>query len=278
MSETSKSEYTFKIKPEESWLRIDLKELWQYREVFYLLVWRDLKVRYKQTLLGVLWVILQPVIATLILTVIFTKFGGIETGGTPYVLFAFSGFVIWMYVNTSVSQASNSLVYHEQLVTKIYFPRMFVPASSVGSGLPDLFLTLLILFVAMLFYGVLLTWKILLVPLFLFFALLVALSMSLLISSLNVRFRDVKFIIPFLLQVWMFASPIFYPLGWVPERFQPIFAINPITGLLEGFRYVLFGNELNWVVLGISIISTILILVLSIFVFRKMEDDFADLL
>ena len=278
MKETLKSEFTFKIKPKDSWLKIGFKEYWQYREVFYLLVWRDLKVRYKQTLLGILWVVLQPVLATLILTVIFTRFGGIDTEGTPYVLFAFSGFVIWLFVNAGVMQASNSLVYHEQLVTKIYFPRMFVPGSAVASGVPDLILTFAILFLAMLFYGVALTWKILLFPVFLLFALILSLSMGLFISSLNVRFRDVKFVIPFFLQVWMFASPIFYPLSWIPARFQLIFALNPITGLLEGFRHILFGGELNTGVLTVSIISTILLSIVAILVFRGMEDDFADLL
>ena len=267
-----------KIEPKSSWLKIDFKELWNYREVFYLLVWRDLKVRYKQTILGVLWVALQPIIATVIFTVIFTRFARFETGEIPYALYALSGFTIWGFINTAVSQASISLVYHEQLVTKIYFPRMIVPSSSVGAGFLDLVLTFVILLGATLFYGVFPTAKILLVPIFLFLALVITLSMSLLLASLNVRFRDIKFIVPFLLQIWMFTSPIFYPSSWIPEMYRPIFALNPVTGLLDGFRHILFGTELNLTNLGISVAVTIILFLVSLFVFRGMEDDFADLL
>ncbi len=275
---TPKNKYIFKITPNSSWLRINFKELWQYREVFNLLVWRDLKVRYKQTLLGILWVALQPIIATVIFTIIFTKFARFETGDIPYALYALSGFTMWSFINTAVSQAANSLVYHEQLVTKIYFPRMIVPSSSVGAGLVDLVLTFVILFIITLFYGVFPIWKIFLVPIFLLFALVITLSMSLLLASLNVRFRDIKFIVPFLLQIWMFASPVFYPSSWIPETYRPIFALNPVTGLLDGFRHILFGTELNITNLGISVAVTIVLFVVSLFVFRRMEDDFADLL
>lgn len=270
--------FIVKIEPKSSWLKIDFKELWDYREVFYLLVWRDLKVRYKQTILGVLWVALQPIIATVIFTVIFTRFARFETGEIPYALYALSGFTMWGFINTAVSQASISLVYHEQLVTKIYFPRMIVPSSSVGAGFLDLVLTFVILLGVTLFYGVFPTAKILLVPIFLFFALIITLSMSLLLASLNVRFRDIKFVVPFLLQIWMFTSPIFYPSSWIPEFYRPIFALNPVTGLLDGFRHILFGTELNLTNLGISVAVTIVLFLVSLFVFRGMEDDFADLL
>ena len=272
------SDFTIRIKPKSSWLKIDFKELWNYREVFYLLVWRDLKVRYKQTLLGILWVALQPVIATVIFAVIFTRFARFETDTIPYALIALSGFTLWSFINTAVSQASISLVYHEQLVTKIYFPRMIVPSASVGAGLIDLILTFLILLGIMFFYGVFPTLKILLVPFVLFFAVLITLSFSLLLASLNVRFRDVKFIVPFFLQIWMFASPVFYPSTWIPERFRPIFALNPVTGLIDSFRYVLYGTELNLTNFGISAAMALVLFFVSLFVFRAMEDDFADLL
>lgn len=280
MQQKAKSEnnYTVRIKPKTSWVKIDLAELWNYREVFYLLVWRDLKVRYKQTLLGILWVALQPIIATIIFTIIFTRFARFETGEIPYALYALSGFTLWTFINTAVSQASISLVYHEQLVTKIYFPRMIVPSASVGAGFTDLILTLVILFGIMLFYGVFPTAKIVLVPLIIFFATVITLSFSLLLASLNVRFRDVKFIVPFFLQVWMFTSPVFYPSSWIPENLRMIFALNPVTGLMDSFRYILFGTELNFLYLGISVAMTLIIFFVSLYTFRGMEDDFADLL
>jgi lipopolysaccharide transport system permease protein len=278
MKETSKSEFTFKIKPQDSWLKIGFKELWQYREVFYLLVWRDLKVRYKQTMLGVFWAILQPLIATIIFTIIFTRFARFETGDIPYSLFALTGFTFWMFINSAVAQASNSLIHHEQLVTKIYFPRIIVPSSFVGASFLDLLLTLLILFSGVLFYGIYPTWKIIFIPLFLIHALLISLSFSLFLSAFSVRFRDVKFVVPFLLQIWMFASPVFYPSGWIPERLQPLFALNPVTGLLDGFRHIVFGTELNLFNFGLSLTVTIILSFVSLLVFRKMEDDFADLL
>ncbi len=278
VSSKTESSYTVKIQPKSSWFKIDFRELWNFREVFYLLIWRDLKVRYKQTILGILWVALQPIIATIIFTIIFTKFARFETGEIPYALYALSGFTMWTFINTAVSQASQSLLYHEQLVTKIFFPRMIVPSSSVGAGLFDLILTFAILFGITLIYGIFPTSKVLLAPIFLFFALVITLSMSLLLAALNVRFRDVKFIVPFILQVWMFTSPVFYPSSWIPESYRLIFALNPVTGLLDGFRHILFGTELNMTNLGISVAVTVVLFFVSLFVFRGMEDDFADLL
>lgn len=267
-----------KIKPASSWLEIDFKELWFFREVFYLLVWRDLKVRYKQTLLGVFWAILQPVLATAIFSVIFARFARFETGEIPYALFALSGFTIWMFISTSVNQASISLIYHKQLVTKIYFPRMIVPTAPIGAAFIDLLLTLVILLGAVLIWGPGLSWRIALVPVFLLLALLITTAVSLLLAAFNVRFRDVKFIVPFFLQVWMFASPVFYPSDWLPENLRAIFALNPVTGCIDGFRHILFGTPLNWFTFVISVSAALVLFVISLFVFRKLEDDFADLL
>ncbi len=267
---------TIKITPARSWFSTNFNELWQFREVFYLLVWRDLKVRYKQTALGIIWVVLQPIIATVIFSIIFTKFARFESGETPYPLLALSGFAIWMFVNTAVSQASISLVYHEQLVTKIYFPRMIVPAASVLSGFPDMVLSVAILLIAMMFYGVVPGWELVFVPLFLLSAAVVALSVSVLLAALNVRFRDVKFVIPFALQIWMFGSPIFYPSSWIPEQLRVVFALNPVAGSIDGLRWALFGNAIDWRMFVISTISSVLLVFIALFVFRKLEDDFAD--
>lgn len=266
------------IKPSDSASNFNLRELWQYRELFYLLVWRDLKVRYKQTLLGVIWAILQPASTAFIFTIVFSRIAKYETGDVPYWLFALSGFTFWIFISSSVTFASNSLVHHKELVTKIFFPRVIVPASAVGAYFIDLLLTLLILFGGMAVYGTHVSWKIIFVPLFLIFLLVLTVSMSLLLAALNVRFRDVKFIIPFLLQVWLFISPVFYPTNWIPEKWQFVFALNPVSGCLDGFRHILFGTDLDVIKFVISIAVTIVLFFVSIYIFRKMEDDFADLL
>ena len=266
------------IKAADSASNFNLRELWQYRELFYLLVWRDLKVRYKQTLLGVIWAILQPASTAFIFTIVFSRIARYETGDVPYWLFALSGFTFWIFISSSVTFASNSLVHHKELVTKIFFPRVIVPASAVGAYFIDLLLTLLILFGGMAIYGTRVSWKIIFVPLFLIFLLVLTISMSLLLAALNVRFRDVKFIIPFLLQVWLFISPVFYPTNWIPEKWQFVFALNPVSGCLDGFRHILFGTDLDVTKLIISVAVTIVLFFVSIYIFRKMEDDFADLL
>ena len=278
MASSPENAFEVRIGPRRQVFAIDFRELWQYREVFYLLVWRDLKVKYKQTLLGVFWVVFQPLLATLIFAVIFSRFGRFESDVYPYVLTALSGFTIWMFVNPAVTQASVSLVYHEQLVTKIYFPRLIVPAASVFSGLPDLLLTLPILLAVMFYFGFALRWSMLLFPAAALMVLVVSLSVSILLAALNVRFRDVKFVMPFFLQVWMFASPVFYPSTWLPDYIRPVFAINPLSGTLDLFRHLLLGMELNPVYFGTSVISAILLCGIALLVFRKMEDDFADLL
>lgn len=267
-----------KIKPSDSWSTFDFNELWHYRELFYLLVWRDLKVRYKQTALGVLWAVLQPALTAFIFTIIFSRIARFETGDIPYWLFALSGFTFWSFTNSSVNFASNSLVHHKELVTKIYFPRMIVPVSAVGGYFFDLLLTLLFLFGGIIVFGTAITWKILLLPLFLLFLVVITVSVSLFLAAVNVRFRDVKFIIPFVLQVWLFISPVFYPSSWIPEQWKYVFAINPLTGCLDGLRHILFGTPLNTVTFLISLFVTVVLFLISITVFRRMEDDFADLL
>lgn len=270
--------YTFKIKARNSTSIIDFKEILAYRELFYLLVWRELKVRYRQTVLGILWVILQPVITSSIFFIIFSRIAGSYTDEVPYILFVLSGFTFWNFVNSSVNTASISLVYHTQLVTKVYFPRMMVPLSAVGAFFVDLLLTLVILFGVMLAYGVKPTWNWLFTPLFVLFIFIIASSASLILSSLNVRFRDVKFVVPFFLQVWMFLSPVFYSSDWVPEKLRLVFAINPVFGCLHGFRHILFDTRWDINILLVSIVSAVLLLFGSLYLFHKLEEDFADLL
>jgi len=267
-----------RIKPSVSRANLDLKDLWQYRELLYFLTLRDIKVRYKQTAIGILWAILQPVLTTAIFTVIFTQFARLESLAIPYPLFALSGLLVWLFVNTSIMTASNSLVGNANLVTKIYFPRLIVPLAATLSGLVDLLLGLAILIGVMIYYGIGLTGQIVFAPIFIVLAVILAVSFGTLFSALNVRFRDVKFALPFTLQIWMFLSPIFYPLDVLPEKWRLIFAFNPLTGILHGFRASLFGEQFDWSVIGISFALTFLLLLFSLFVFKQMEDDFADLI
>ncbi|MDH3491976.1 MAG: ABC transporter permease [Acidobacteriota bacterium] len=270
--------HAIRIRPENDGILAEIRELFDYRELFYQLVWRDLKVRYKQTLLGVLWAVLQPALTALIFTIIFSRVAGFQMKEIPYWIFALSGFTFWTFANSSVNFASNSLVHHKELVTKIYFPRMIVPLSAVGAYFADLLLTLLVLFGGMAYFGATVTWKLLLVPAFLLFLVVIVASLSLFLSALNVRFRDVKFVVPFFLQVWLFLSPVFYSSDWVPQKYQYVFALNPLTGCLNGFRHILFGTDLDMVSFGISCAAAFTLFFVSVAVFKSMENDFADVL
>lgn len=267
-----------KIKPGGHFASLDLGEVWKYRELLYFLTVRDIKLRYKQTLIGVAWAVLQPVLTTAIFTVIFSSFARFETGNIAYPLFAMSGLIIWLFVHTAVSLSSSSFVSNTNLVTKVYFPRLIVPVAATLGALFDLIFGVIILFGMMIYFGVEPSSQLLLAPLFILFALGVAVAMGTLFSALNVRFRDVKFALPFLLQVWMIASPIFYPASLLSEKWRLVFALNPLTGVIDGFRSSLFGTPYDWPVIGVSAISLVALLLLSLFVFKSMEDSFADLI
>lgn len=266
------------IRPGKSWVSLNWKEIWAHRELLYFLMWRDIKVRYKQTAIGVLWVILQPVLTTAIFTALFSSFARFETGEIPYPLFALSGVLVWFFVNASINSASNSLINNQNLVTKVFFPRLIIPVAAVLAGLIDFALGFIVLVGLMIYYGVLPSRQILLAPLFIGLMLLLALNFGVLFSALNVRYRDVKFALPFALQIWLFLSPIFYPLAILSEKRRILLTLNPLTGILEGFRSAMFGVPFNWFSIGISIGSTVILFLISLFVFKRMEDDFADLI
>jgi len=265
------------IEPRSSWIHLDLGELMRHRELLYFLILRDVKIRYKQTAIGIAWAVLQPVLTVAIFTVIFSRFAQFDTGSIPYPLLALSGLIIWLFVQNSTTMASNSFITNTNLVTKVYFPRMIMPASAALAGLVDFGVGFLILILFMLYYGVVLSSQVVLFPTFLVLAVILTISFGTLFSALNVRFRDVKFALPFMLQVWMIASPVFYPASFLTEKWRLIFAINPLTGILEGFRSSLFGTPFDWPVIGISVISIVAIALLSLFIFKWMEDDFADI-
>lgn len=269
---------TTKIKPSGKWIELDFKEIWTHRELLYFLTLRDVKIRYKQTAIGVVWALLQPILTTAIFTVLFSSFERFNSGEVPYPLFALSGLLVWFFVSTSITNASNSLISHQKLVTKIYFPRLIVPVSAALAGLVDLALSFLVLIVLMLYYGIYPNWQILLAPIFIALAILLTLSFGTLFSALNVRFRDVKFALPFALQIWLFVSPIFYPTSVVSEKRRFLLDFNPMTGILEGFRSSLFGSPFDWKPIIISVVITLFSLAAAIFIFKKMEDDFADVI
>ena len=270
--------HTTTIEPPRGRFNIDLAEIWSHRELLYFLTLRDIKVRYKQTAIGVFWVILQPLLTAAIFSLIFSTFVRIDPTGVPYPVFALSGILLWLFVFTSVTMASNSLVGNTNLVTKIYFPRLIVPISSTLACVFDLLVSLPLLVAIMLFYRVGFSASVLVAPLFLILAFIQAAAIGMLFSALNVRFRDVKFALPFVLQVWMIASPVFYPASTIPEKFRFVFAINPLAGTIEGWRSALFGLPFDWPFIAISCISTLAIVILAVLTFRQMEDSFADVI
>ena len=267
-----------RIKPGGSVASLDLAEIWKYRELLYFLTLRDIKIRYKQTLIGVAWVILQPVLTTAIFTVIFSTFARFDTKSVPYPLFALSGLSLWLFVHTSISLASTSFVNNTSLITKVYFPRLIVPVAAALATLFDLLFSIAILILMMFYFGVTPTTQLLAAPIFVFLALVLAVAFGTLFSALNVRFRDVKFALPFMLQVWMIASPIFYPANLLSDKWRLVFAVNPLTGILEGFRSALFGLPFDWQLIGVSCVSLVVLTALSLLIFKKMEDTFADLI
>lgn len=277
MIDTANSNITI-LKPSKGLASLDIASIWAFRELLYFLTWRDVKIRYKQTLIGVAWAVLQPVLTTALFTVIFSNFARFDTGGVPYPLFALSGLMLWLYIHSSVTLAAGSFVSNVNLVTKVYFPRLIVPLAAVIAGLFDMFFSAVILAILMVWYGVAPGVQGILAIGFILIALLLAAAVGILFSALNVRFRDVKFALPFLLQVWMIASPLFYPTSILSPKWKLVFAVNPLTGILEGFRSALFGTPFDWPVIGISVASLLVILTFSLLVFRWMEDDFADLI
>ena len=269
------------IRPSRGWSGIDLRELWRYRELIYFLVWRDVKVRYKQTLLGALWAILQPFLTMVVFSIFFGRFMGVPTDGSPYPVFSYAALLPWQVLESGVSKAGTSLVAGRNLVTKVYFPRIAIPMAPILAGLVD-FALASVVFVGMFFYyQVRPGWEVLALPLFLLVTLMTTVGASLWLAALNVSYRDVAFIIPFLVRVWFFVTPITYPVSVVPEALQPLYWMNPMTGVVEGFRWSLYaaaeGAVFPWSLMAISAGVALLLLATGTAFFRRMERTFADL-
>ena len=266
------------IEPAGRWPKIDLREIWAYRELFFFLVWRDIKVRYAQTVLGALWAILQPVMTMLVFTVIFGLFAKIPSDGIPYPVFALAALVPWTFFSTALTTSSSSLISNPELISKIYFPRLVIPFAPVLAALLDFGIAFVVLLIVMLGFGVTPHLSaIAVVPFLLVLIVMTALGVGCWLSALNIQYRDVKQVTPLLMQIWMYASPIIYPLSMIPERFRPIYALNPMVGVIAGFRSVLVGTgEIPWMPLGISMAMATVLLISGALFFRRTERVFAD--
>jgi lipopolysaccharide transport system permease protein len=272
------------IQPGKSWSMLDVVELWTHRELLYFLTWRDLKVRYKQTLLGVAWVVMQPLLMTVIFSVFLGMFARVPTGGVPYPLLVYSGLLPWTFFSSGVIGSSYSLVGNANLITKVYFPRVLVPAASVAARLVDFAISFAILIALMLYYRIVLhyhlalTWNVAALPFLVVMTTLLALGFGMLLSALNVKYRDIGVALPVLIQLWMFVSPVIYSLNIVPEKWQTLYFLNPLAGIIQGFRAALLGGEFNRFGLTVSSSFTIILLVTSAYIFRRSEKNFADLI
>jgi len=260
---------------DDNWLR----ESWRYRELFYFFAWRDVKLRYKQTVLGAAWAIIQPLFTMVIFTVLFGRFAGMPSDGIPHPIFYYSALVPWTYFAGTLAYSANSLLSNASLLTKVYFPRVALPASTVLSGLVDFAVASLVLVAMMAYYGVPLGWRLLLWPALVVPLVMLALGVGMFLAALNVRFRDVKHAIPFVTQLWLFVTPIIYPSSIVPERLRLLLALNPLTGLIEGFRAsILPDRHLDWPLLVVSCGLTVGILTLGAWYFRRTEQTFVDVI
>jgi len=276
---SSVNQFHILIEPARGWMPLNLMDLWQYRDLFFFLAWRDIKIRYKQTLLGASWAILQPLLTMVIFSFIFGKLAGLPSEGIPYPVFTYTALLPWQLFAFALSQSSNSLVGSQQLVSKVYFPRLIIPIASVAPGVVDFILSFVVLIGLMTYFKIQLTIRLFVLPLLLLLALLTALAVGLWLSALNVEYRDVRYVVPFLTQFWMYATPVAYSSTLIPEKWRWLYGLNPLTGVVESFRWALLGSgdslgPMFWVSVGIVII----LLVSGLFYFRRMEDTFADVI
>ncbi|MCP3958361.1 MAG: ABC transporter permease [bacterium] len=265
------------IRPTRGWVALDLRELWEYRELLYFLTWRDIKVRYKQTVLGAAWAIIQPFFTMVVFSIFFGKLAKVPSDGLPYPIFAYAALVPWTFFANGLSQSSNSLVGSQNLIKKIYFPRLAIPIATTLSGGVDFVLAFVVLLGMMLYYGIVPTANVVWLPLLAALTLVTSLAVGLWLSAMNVQFRDVRYTIPFLSQFWLFATPIAYPSSLLPEPWSTVYGINPMVGVVEGFRWALLGTETapGRMVL-ISSLAAVGLLIGGAYYFRRMEKTFAD--
>ncbi|MEZ4863294.1 MAG: ABC transporter permease [Caldilineaceae bacterium] len=267
------------LRPTPGWVALDLRELWVYHELLFFLTWRDIKVRYKQTVLGAAWAIIQPFFSMVIFSLFFGRLAGIPSDGLPYPIFAYAALVPWTFFANGLTQAANSLVMDANMIKKVYFPRLIMPAATVVAALVDFALAFVILLGMMAFYGIAPTTNVLWLPFFLLLALITALGVGLWLAAMNVQFRDVRYTVPFLVQAWLFATPIAYPSTLLAEPWRTLYGVNPMAGVVEGFRWALLGTaQAPGPIVAVSALVAILLLVSGAFYFRRMEKAFADVI
>lgn len=274
------------IRPSRGWSALNLPDLWRYRELIYFLIWRDIKVRYKQTVLGAAWAIIQPFFTMIVFTIFFGRLAGVPSEGVPYPIFSYTGLLPWGLFTKALSDAGRAMVANRSMITKVYFPRLVIPLASVLSGLVDFGIAFVVL-IGMIFYynnipgeyeTIVITPAILTLPLFLLLALVTALGVGLWLAALNVKYRDINYILPFLTQFWLFITPVAYPASMIPEKWQWLYALNPMTGVVEGFRWAVLGTTGGPdQMIAISSLISIVLLISGLFYFRRMERTFADM-
>jgi lipopolysaccharide transport system permease protein len=267
----------FEIRPTKGWRFLDLRELWTYQELIYFLTWRDIKVRYKQTAIGVLWAVLQPLAMMVVFTLFFGRLAEMPSEGIPYPLFAFAGLLPWQLFARTLSESSNSLVTDQRLITRVYFPRIIVPLSTTLAAIVDLLIASVLLVPLMIYYGVLPGAEILYLPAFILLMLVAALGVGFWLSALNVEYRDVRYVVPFLTQFWLFVTPVVYPSSQVPESWRLLYGLNPMVAVVEGFRWALLGTGNGpTLMLMVSALVSVLLFVSGIVWFRQRERTFVD--
>jgi lipopolysaccharide transport system permease protein len=265
------------IEPSRVLFHLDLRALWQYRELLYFLVWRDIKVRYKQAAMGIMWVILQPVVTMLIFTAVFGRFARIPSDGLPYSIFAFTALLPWTYFAQALTRSGSSLVGEAHLISKVYFPRLLIPLASVITPAIDLLMSFFLLLGMMAWFGIAPTWGMLTLPLFVFLALVMALAVGLWLAPLNARYRDIGHTLPFIVQVWMYASPVVYPVSLVPEKWRLLYSLNPMVGVIEGFRWAVLGKEApDFIAMAVGASCILVLLFSGVVFFKYMERNFVD--
>ena len=266
------------IKPSQGWVNLRLKDVWEYRELLYFLVWRDIKVRYKQTVLGAAWAVIQPFLAMVVFSIFFGKLAQVPSDGLPYPIFAYAALLPWQLFAHALTESGNSLVASQQLIKKVYFPRLAIPLAAVLAGLVDFAIAFVVLLGMMFYYGIYPTVAIVTLPLFILFAVATAMAAGLWLSALNVEYRDVRYVIPFLTQFWLFATPVAYPSSLVPEPWRAVYGLNPMAGVVEGFRWAILGKSGGMgSLMLVSVLAVIALLIGGLIYFRRLEKTFADL-
>jgi homopolymeric O-antigen transport system permease protein len=268
------------IERRPGWVGIDWLEIWRYRELLYFLTWRDVKVRYKQTALGAAWAIIQPFMTMIVFSLFFGRLAGLgsKTGGVPYPIYVYAGLLPWTFFANSIASSGNSLVGSSNLITKVYFPRLVIPLAAVGAGLVDLAVSFTVLLAMMAFYHTRLSWQLVFVPLFLVGTILAATGVGSFLASLTVAYRDFQYVVPFMVQIWMFITPVIYPPSIVPARWRWVLNLNPMAGLIEGFRAAFLARPLEWAHIGVSLGIAVCLFFAGATYFRKMERRFADII